>query len=502
MQKLLICTVSVVLCLVPADAGAQYRPIDPAEPTSPVKIVDKVADTASRPVVLSLQDALKIALSENVSVKVADMEVERSRYAKKGSYSSLFPQIDGSASYQRTIKKQVMYMDFDMGSISGMAAGGEEQTAEALSQEATRAGSSGAGSTGRTAGGGIEVGRWNTWSTGVSASLPIVNAQLWQSIKIAGEDVELAVEKARSSRLSMVTQVKQAYYRVLLAKEAYIVYKEVYDNALESFRQTERRYNVQKASELEYNRAKASVQNAIPQVYESDNAIYLALWQLKAVIGMDLASEIDVEGSLQDFSAEMFRDIHEFDGVTLENNSTVRQLDIQARQLMDNIRAQQYASLPTLSLGFNYSINAMANDYKFSEYNWSPYSYVGISLQIPIFAGGRRYYATRQSRNRYEQLSLQRADTERQLEIALHQYLSQMETKMKSYQSACTAEQTARKAYGIASKTYEVGRSTITELSSAALSLTQAQLSVSQAVYDFLVAKSNLEETLGYDFTE
>ena len=64
------------------------------------------------------------------------------------------------------------------------------------------------------------------------------------------------------------------------------------------------------------------------------------------------------------------------------------------------------------------------------------------------------------------------------------------------------ATKTARKAYEIAAKSYQVGRSTITDLNSAQLSLTQAQLAVSQAIYEFVLAKANLEETLGYDFTE
>ena len=263
-MKVLFPIVSVVLALVPLGAGAQYKEKEMVDPGGSNKVVDRTDRTAvlageagSETLVLTLEDALKIALSENVSVKVADKEVERARYARKGTYASLFPQIDGSASYQRTIKKQVMYMDFDMGSLTGMAAGGETQTAnaEAAAGNGTASGTSGSASgsgqgssKGRTAGGGIEVGRWNTFSTGVSASLPLVNAQLWKSLEVAGQDVELAVEKARSSRLSMVTQVKQAFFGVLLAKEALKVYQEVYDNALESFTQTERRFQVQKAS--------------------------------------------------------------------------------------------------------------------------------------------------------------------------------------------------------------------------------------------------------------
>ena len=59
---------------------------------------------------LTLDDALKVALSENNSVKVADMEIRKAEYARKGTYASLFPQVDFSGTYQRAIKKQVMVM--------------------------------------------------------------------------------------------------------------------------------------------------------------------------------------------------------------------------------------------------------------------------------------------------------------------------------------------------------------------------------------------------------
>ena len=459
----------------------------------PVSAQIATPQTSSDPVVLTLDDAIVIALSENLAVKVADKEITRAQYALKGTYASLFPQVDGSGSYQRTIKKQVMYMDFDMSSMMG--GGGSEEGGAAASQSSSQ-------NSGKSSGGGIEVGRWNTFSTGVQAAMPLVNAQLWKNIKISGEDVELAVEKARASRLDMITQVKQAFYAVQLAKEAYKVYEEVYDNAVENFRQTEMRYNVQKASELDYTRAKTAVANAIPNLYDAENNIDMTLWQLKAVMGIDLDMAIDVAGELHDNAVQMFRDINENQDPSLENNTTMKQLEIQAEQLADAIKLQQYASLPTLSLAFAYSVNAMTNDFKFSEYRWSPYSYVGLSLSIPIFAGGRRHNAVRQSKVQYEELKLQTLNTERQLKIAIRQYLNQMETSMKSYDAAKEAEAAARKAYSIATQSFNLGRSTLTDLNDAQLALTQAELGVSQAVYSFVLAKASLEQTLGKDFSK
>lgn len=448
------------------------------------------ADTAvAEPTVITLEQALQIALSENASVKVADKEIERTGYARKGSYSSLFPTIDGSGMFQRTIKKQVMYMDFDMSSIGGI--GGDIPGGEGGDPEEPKKG-----------GGGIEVGRWNTWSAGVSASMPLVNAQLWQSLRISDQDVELAVEKARASRLDMVTQVKQAYFACLLARDAFNVYKSVYENALENLELTRKKYNVQKASELDLTRAKATLANAVPNVYDAESSVILSLWQLKAVMGIDLDENIDVAGSLDDYAGHMFYDIHAHDGLDLENNSTMRQLAIQAEELANTVRLQKYAGLPSLALAFSYSINAMTNDFKFSEYNWSPYSYVALSLNIPIFAGGKRYHAVKQAKVQAAELDIQRANTERQLKIAIRQYLNTMETAMKSYGAAQSAVETAEKAYDIARKSYNVGRSTLTDLNDAQLAYTQSRLALSQAVFNFVNAKASLESTLGADFID
>lgn len=497
--------VSASLALLPLEGFAQYKKKKDGKetPKTEVQLILEEADSAETPVVISLEQALKIALSENIAVKVADKEIERTKYAKKGTYASLFPQIDATGSYQRTIKKQVMYMDFDMSSFGGGSAAGSGSTGSGTAGTGEGSGT-GAGSTASSSknNGGLEVGRWNTWSAGLSASMPVVNAQLWKSIKISGMDVELAVEKARASRLDMVSQVKNAYYAVLFSKEAFNVYKEVYENAMTNYAETEKKYNVQKATDLDMARAKTNVANAIPNVYNAESSIILALWQLKAVMGIDLEMNIDVEGAIEDYSEYMTSDVTKADSISLDRNSTMKQLEIQANELAQSIKAQQYAYIPTLALAFNYSYNAMTNDFNFKEYRWTPYSYVGVSLSIPIFSGGKRLNQVRQARNSYEQMRLQMTSTERNLKISIRQSLNTMETNVKSYDAAKDAVASAEKAYSIAEKSYEVGRATLTDLNDAQLALTQARLAESQAVYNFIVAKTQLEQTLGQDFTE
>lgn len=497
MKKLAVFTVIASgLVLSSAASRAQYR-TDAAVQDNPESVVPSLpgqAGSPDSPVVITLEQALEIALSENLSVKVADMEIERTGFAKKGTYASLFPQIDASGTYQRTIKKQVMYMDFDMGSFGSGVQGGGGDEASGLGGDAGRK------SSGSSSGGGLEVGRWNTWMTGVSASMPVVNVQLWQAIKISGLDVELAVEKARASRLDMVTQVKNAYFSALLAKEAFDVYRQVYENAVQNYDEAQKKFDAQKVSEFEVIRAKTTVANAVPNVYNAESSVILALWQLKALLGVDLDLNLDIAGRLEDWSGHLFYDIHQHDSISLENNTAMKQLAIQAEQLAENIKLQKYACIPSLGLSFNYSINAMTNDFNFSEYRWTPYSYIGLSLSIPIFSGGKRWQQIRQAKNQYGQIQLQTLNTERQLKISIRQNLSTMETNMKSWYAAREAVASAQKAYDIAEAAYKVGRSTLIELNDAQLALTQARLAGYQAIYNFVTAKAQLEQTLGQDF--
>jgi len=467
--------------------------------------------------VLSLDDALKIALSENTSVKVADMEIQRTKYAQKGSYGQLFPQISASGAYNYAIIKQKVYFGSDSddsgsssgGGMSAMYSSMLEPIMYYIQQLYTATGtpfipyvapvkpdeeSSGDGA--------IEMGRTNQVTASLSASMPLVNFQLWESLRITGDQVENAVEQARESRLGTVASVKQAYYAVLMAKASYDVYNAVYENAVQNYKFTESRYKVQKASELEMARAQSTLAAAVPNVYNAENNIFLSLWQLKAVMGLDLDRPIDVQGKLEDYAQHMFYDLNEGAEASLDRNTQLRQLANQAEMLAKQIRMQQYAYIPSLSMSLSFNYYTQSDKFNLSQWKWLPSSTLVFSLNIPIFSGGQRYHAIKQTRVQASELALQRENTERQLRIGIRQSLSTMDTAMKTYEAASQALGSAEKAYDIASKSYQVGKSTLTDLNNTELTLTQTRLQAAQAVYSFIVAKAGLEQTLGYDFTE
>ena len=478
---------------------------------------DAAPQSEAGKVVLTLEDALKIALSENTSVKVADMEIERQQYARKGSYAALLPQVSASGMYSYALKKQKVYFGSDKkegdgegssgGGMAGMMASLMNPIMYYIQQLYDGTGipfvpyvDPGQGQEGGGSSEPMEMGRTHSVTFGLSAQMPVVNFQLWESLRLSGDQVELAVEQARESRLGTVASVKQAYYGILFAKEAYKVYNSVYENAVENFRLTEMRYNAAKASELDLTRAKANVAAAIPNLYNAENSVELALWQLKAVMGVDLDRNIDIAGTLEEYAGQMFSDIAEGEHASLDGNSQLRQLAQQAEMLSRQIRMQQYAYLPTLALTFSYSYLTQSDIFNLSQWKWFPSSTVGLSLSIPIFSGGQRYHAIKQTRVQADELDLQRENAERQLRIGIRQSLGTMDTAMRTYDASKEALTSAEKAYDIAVKSYQLGKSTLTDLNNVELTLTQSRLAVSQAIYNFVIAKAGLEQTLGYDF--
>lgn len=405
---------------------------------------------------ITLEQTLEIALSESNIVKIADMAVEKTGYAKKGSYAALFPNINANGSYQRTLLKQVMVMEM-FGQV----------------QE-------------------IQIGTSNNMNAGVSASMPIINTQLWESLKLSALNVEMAIEQARSSKIAMIAQVKQAFYGVLLANESLNLMRQVYDNATNNYAETIKKFNVGKASEVEKLRAQVTVMNAEPNVTSAENAVTLSKWRLKALIGIDLETQLDVVGTLNDYTNELLSPfpINE----DLSNNSALQQLRIQSQQLNASIKALKFQYLPTLSASISYNRMAMSNSF---DMKWKPYSVAALSLNIPIFDGFSKHNNIQQSKKTRDMLNLQIEDTQRNLQITMKNYNDQIALNIKNYAAAKSAVEMAQKSYDISAKMYEIGKTTLIELNDAQLALTQAQLNMNQAIYNYMVARASLDELVG-----
>lgn len=443
---------------------------------------------------LDMDKALTIALSESPTIKVADIEVKKKDYSKRETIAGLLPKIDASASYQRSIKKQRMYMSgkaFDIGAMMGEYLG---PLYEAMGIPFP--GSGGSGETEDTSNDGFEVGLDNTYSMGFSASLPIIAPQLWKSVEITSIDVQNAMEAARSSRLSLINEVQKAYYNVLLCQDSYAVLRSQYDNAKLNAETYARQYEQGTASEYDVLRSEVAVRNIEPTLLQTENAVKLSKLQLKVLMGIDVDIDIVINDKLDNYEQDMYHVTMSIDR-SLDNNTDLRQLDLQTKMLEKTATLQKFAYIPTLAAQFNYNWISMSDGGMFDNFRFNPYSTVAVALNIPIFSGGSRFYKVKQAEAIVAQMGFQRDNLERALNMQVEAQLDAITKSIKQIDSNKLGVQQAEKAYNIMQKSFEIGSATFVTLNDAELALTRARLAYSQAIYDFLAGVSDVKKLLG-----
>ena len=414
---------------------------------------------------LTLDQCISIALDESPTISIAHREIERIDYANKEKMSGLFPNVNATASYSRTLKKQKMFFD-----IPGFPSNPD----------------------------GIEVGQDNTFAGVLSASMPIISPTLWASLRLNETDASLAMESARSSKIALANSVTKAFYGVLLTQDSYKVFERTYQNAAENAKIILNKYEQGAVSEFEWIRADVQLRNSLTNLLSSESAINLSKLQLKMLMGIDMHTAIQPAGNLADYESLVFEETLQLSNASLDNNTDLNQFDLKAKQLKQSLEIQKTTWLPTLAASINYQYMSMPNDdVAFKDYYWFPTSSAGLTLSIPIFQGGSKHYKAKQLQVQIKAMDDQRENLKRSLELQAITFTDNMIKAIEKMESGKKAMSQAEKALNISQKMYEVGVGTYLDVTNAELGYIQAGLSYNQSIYDFISAKADLEKLLG-----
>lgn len=439
---------------------------------------------------LSLDECLAIALSDNPTVKVADMEVQRLDYSKKEVIGQLLPTIDFGANYNRTLEKQTMYMNMDGFGDFGGAGDGDGENGEVSSR--ARAGGGGDG--------GIKVGLDNSWSLGFQASLPLIAPQLWKSVAVSDTQILRSLEAAQQSRQNLVDQVKSAYYGLLLAQDSRIVIQESYDMARLTHETYVKQAAAGAASDYDVLRTSVAMKNIEPEIIQADIAIKQARLQLLVLMGVDSAFEFEAAATLADYEQTMYDEIFALEA-DYSNNADLKLLDIDTKLLEQQVAMKKLAFVPTLALSANYNWTSMSNGSPMKNFRWSPYSMVGLTLSVPIFHGGSRWNSLKAASIQAKEMKWQRENLERSIAMQVDIAIDNIKLNVKQIASSSESVNQADRAHTIMEKSFEIGAASYLDLRDSELSLTRARLAYYQAIYNYLIAGSKLELLLGnYEF--
>ena len=415
--------------------------------------------TTQNTLTLTLDKALEIALDENPTIKVAAEEIALKKVASKEAWQSLLPEASLNGSLDHTIKAAEMKlndMSFKMG------------------QDGT-----------------------NTANAGLSINLPLFAPAVYRAMSMTKTDIELAVEKSRASELDLINQVTKAYYQLMLAQDSYEVLQGSYKLAEDNFNVVNAKYQQGAVSEFDKISAEVQMRSIKPNVISAANAVTLAKLQLKVLMGITADVDIKTDDNLTNYESMLFANQLKEEDMSLENNTTMKQFELNMKLLEKNVKSLKTNFMPTLSMSFSYQYQSLYNpNINFFDYTWSNSSSLMFNLSIPLYRASN-FTKVKSARIQMRQLDWNRIDTERKLNMQVVSYRNNITASSEQVVSNKENVMQAEKAVQIAGKRYEVGKGTVLELNSSQVSLTQAQLTYNQSIYDYLVAKADLDQVLG-----
>lgn len=451
------------------------------EPAKDTLVVTEVIATQPE---LSLDECIRIALNNNPTIMVADLEINRMDYSKRDIIAQLLPNVAFGVNYNRMVAKQVAYMDFDMGALGGIMGGdsgdGGSESARASSGKDD----------------GIKMGRDNSWQVGFNASVPIIAPQLWSSLDLSDSQIAQAMETSRASRLDLVNQISNAYYQLMLAIDSKEVIKESYDMAALTHDIYSKQFKFGAASEYDVLRTSVAMKNVEPELMQADIAIRRAKLQLCVLLGLPADLDFNIVGKLSDFEGTMYEETLALNRDYSKNTNLVMNT-LQQETLYHSIQVAKNAFLPTLALTASYNWTSSSNGNPFTGLRWSPYSMIGLTVNFPLFQGGARVNKIRTAEIQMEQTRLNRENLERSVGMQVDLAMDNILLNVKQIASNSENVKQAERAHTIMEQSFAIGAASYLDLRDAELALTRTRLAYYQSIYNYLVARSELKLLLG-----
>ena len=304
------------------------------------------------------------------------------------------------------------------------------------------------------------------------------------------------LEKARATKLNLVNQVKNTYYALLLADDSRRVIEASHATAQKHAELYQKQYELGMASEYDVLRANVAVTNLEPAILDAENSEQLLKLQLKVLMGMNAQQEIEPSQHLDEFKNSMYDNTLNTD-TSLVRNTTLKTLDLQTDYLNKVVDVQRAAWFPTLSATGSLMWHSMGNGNPLKNFMWNRSSAVGITLSWPVFTGFQRKNKIKQAEIQAGEMRWQRESIERSLHTQVQSQVDNIQKSLKQIESNAAGVIQAEKANDIIQQSFKVGAASFIQLRDTDDALMSARLSYYQAIYEYLVAESNLELVLG-----
>ncbi len=317
--------------------------------------------------------------------------------------------------------------------------------------------------------------------------------KIFFNYKNAELDLRLAKEKEKNSQADTVLNVRKMFYNIQIMQELLKAHREAYSLAESNYVNVKKSFDLGMVSQYDLLRAELAFSAVKPDVLRVENLLETSILGMKLMLGLPAAQEIRLQGELgyRQMQLELVKLLQS----SLHNRSELKQLQMQ-KQKVDNLLKITWAQyIPNFSLIASYSYQS--DFFNFKRGNWDDYFNISLGISFPIFTGLKRSAQIGEMNvmKKIMDLNLKQLNDATQLEIeskyrTINQEYENIELGLKNMESA-------KEGVRIAELNYHEGMITILELNSSYNELTRAKVNYLQALYNYNITIAELEKISG-----
>lgn len=335
----------------------------------------------------------------------------------------------------------------------------------------------------------------------ISLSQPLFNMAAWYNYQRGGTLSELAEVQFGADQQALIVRAAEAYFNVLRAADN-LETARAEEKALEQqLEQTRQRYEVGLTAITEVHEAQSVYDSAAAAALQAQGDLGIAYEALEVLTGRPH----DAIAPLSD-DFPVVRptpsDRHEWVEFALKNNYDLKAAQLNTRASEQTAKAAKSQHLPTLGASATYSDTANEGSQYFGGAVFdsdddSEGTSITLSLNVPLYSGGRTSAERRQASSQYLQARAEQNRAERtviQSARALHLSVETGVAQVKARQQAIVSAQSALEA---TQSGYEVGTRNLVEVLLAQRAVYQAERDYQNALYDYIIDTFELRQVAG-----
>ncbi|MEZ4949357.1 MAG: TolC family protein [Saprospiraceae bacterium] len=434
----------------------------------------------------SLDQAIQYALVNQNSMKQAQADVQDAEGQLLEYKASGMPTINGNVRYEYNPDIAV----FILPDFIGPAVDGKLLNYNLIDEDQVPPQSN--------AGFPAQFGTSNNLNIGAELNALLFDGSFFVGLKAQKLYRQMVANDVNVTAQDVKLNVKKAFLAILITERNKEIMDRNITNLESTLRETKAIYENGFAEKLDVDRLQLSLNNLEIQSDKIDRLMEVSYNLLKFQMGYPIDDPISIVGDLDELLNELSAD--EVIGGDFSIQARPEYAKLQLAEELANLNIKRFKAgyLPSLYGFGRYAKQLQRNDlFDDTDNPWFTSSTVGVSLNVPIFDGFNKKAQIQRAKVTLEETLLQRSTFEKSVKLEVYNARATYQNAKESVESTEGSLELAQNIYETTQIKYKEGVGSSVEVSQAERELYQAQSNYTNALYELLIAKTDLDKALG-----